>query len=304
MTVGHAPTSDTARELRAGPSDGVLPSRATIPPMPQPTLLDSHCHLTHDELAADLDGVIERAREAGVAAMVTIGTGVPDGEAAAEVAARFPRVVAFAAGLDPFTAAEAADEGRFDAALAALPGVLARPGAVALGEIGLDYHYDLGTPTEQLARFEPQLEMAVELDLPVVIHVRDAHEDLADALARHPRCRGVIHSFTGVAADAARYLQLGWSVAFNGIVTFRSADPLRAAARTVPIERLLVETDSPYLAPVPVRGRACEPAFVAHTARLLAEVRGEDPQELAARTTANARRLFGWPGDSSPPAGA
>lgn len=271
--------------------------------MPALSLIDSHCHLTHDDLAPELDAVVARAREAGVEGMVTIGTGIPDGEAAAAIAARYPGAVVFAAGLDPFTAAELDGRGRLDEALAALPGLLARPGAVALGEIGLDYHYDLGTPAEQLARFEPQLELAVELDLRVVIHVRDAHDDLAAALARHSRCRGVIHSFTGSVAHAGRYLDLGWSIAFNGIVTFRNAVALREAARAVPAERLLVETDSPYLAPVPLRGKRCEPAFVAHTLRCLAEVRGEEPGALARTTTENARRLFARVGGSSQPTG-
>jgi TatD DNase family protein len=164
---------------------------------------------------------------------------------------------------------------------------------VAVGEIGLDYHYDLDPRNVQAERFERQLELAVRFDLPVVIHVREAHDDMAAILEAHPRNRGVIHSFTGGPAEAERYLAIGWHLAFNGVLTFKNADDVREAARCVPLDRLLVETDSPYLAPGPKRGARCEPAFVVHTLQALAAARGEDLAVLESATTANARTLFG-----------
>jgi TatD DNase family protein len=253
-------------------------------------MIDTHCHLTHARFAADADGAIERARAAGVLACVTIGTGVDDGVRARELARRHAGYVFATAGLDPFSSHAAGDA--WDEAVAALAALFAEGGLAALGEVGLDYHYDLDPRPVQAERFERQLELAVRFDAPVVIHVREAHDDMAAILAAHPRNRGVIHSFTGRPADAERYLALGWLLAFNGVVTFRNAGDLREAARLTPIDRIVLETDSPYLAPIPVRGGRCEPAFVAHTLRALAAARGEDPETLRAATTENARGLF------------
>jgi TatD DNase family protein len=144
----------------------------------------------------------------------------------------------------------------------------------------------------QAERFERQLDLAVRLDLPVVVHVREAHDDLASILEAHPRSRGVIHSFTGGVAEAERYLRAGWSLAYNGVLTFKKAEGLREAARATPADRMLVETDSPYLAPVPLRGTRCEPAFVAHTLAALAAARGEPLADVDAATTRNAVELF------------
>jgi len=253
-------------------------------------VIDTHCHLTHAKFADDADAAIARALAAGVTACVTIGTGIDDAVRARDLASRHDGVVFATAGLDPFSSHAAGLA--FDDAYQALAELLRAGGFVGVGEIGLDYHYDLDARSVQAERFERQLDLAAELDLPVVIHVREAHEDMAATLAAHARNRGVIHSFTGHPADAARYLELGWLLAFNGVVTFKNADDVRAAARLVPIDRILVETDSPYLAPHPKRGLRCEPAFVAHTLVALAETRGEDVAVLEAATTANARRLF------------
>jgi TatD DNase family protein len=255
------------------------------------SLVDTHCHLTHPRLRDDAEGVVARARAAGLTACITIGTGVEDAERALELARRHPGFVHAAAGLDPFTAHAAGE--RFAEELERLGALLRAGGFRALGEIGLDYHYELDPPPVQAERLERQLELAAVLGLPVVIHVREAHADMAALLARHSAARGVIHSFTAGPAEAERYLDLGWHLAFNGVLTYRSADDVREAARLVPAERLLLETDSPYLAPAPVRGRTCEPAFVAHVRDRLAELRGEPPALVAERTTANARRLFG-----------
>jgi len=253
-------------------------------------VIDSHCHLTHDRFGSDLPEVLERARSAGVECCVTIGTGVEDATRALKLSRGSGDLIGCTAGLDPFSAHRAADE--FEESFDQLSTLLRGGGFRAVGEIGLDYHYDLDPRPVQRSRFEQQLGLAVELDLPVVIHVREAHDDMAEVLADHPKSRGVIHSFTAGPTEAERYLELGWFLAFNGVLTFKNADGVRQAARQVPEDRLLVETDSPYLAPVPFRGRRCEPAYVASTLEVLAGLRGVSPAEAARVTADNARRLF------------
>ncbi len=253
-------------------------------------MIDTHCHLTHKRFVDDADEVVARAQAAGVEVCVTIGTGVDDAQKAQELTQRFPGAVLASAGLDPFSSHAAGDA--FDAAFQALDELLRRGGFVAVGEIGLDYHYDLDSHDVQAERFERQLDLATTLKLPVVIHVREAHDDMAAILKAHSRSVGVIHSFTGGPAEAEGYLALGWYLAFNGVLTFNNAEQVREAARLAPLDRIVVETDSPYLAPNPKRGARCEPAFVAHTLEALAKVRGEDVSTLDAATTANARALF------------
>jgi TatD DNase family protein len=215
-------------------------------------MFDTHCHLTHRRFEGSTAEVVERARAAGLAGCITIGTGVADAAAARALAARYDGFVWCTAGLDPHTAHAVGD--RFPSELEALRALLAEGGFCALGEIGLDYHHDLAPRPVQAEQLASQLELAVELDLPVVIHVRDAHDDMVRVLAAHPASRGVIHSFTGGPREAERYLELGWSLAFNGVLTYPSAGPLVDAAREAPLDRVLVETDSPYLAPVPRAG--------------------------------------------------
>jgi TatD DNase family protein len=256
-------------------------------------MIDTHCHLTHARFATDREEAVSRARAAGVTACVTIGTGVEDASRASTLATAHPGVIFATAGLDPFSAHAAGD--RFDEALASLAALLGGGGFHAVGEIGLDYHYDLDPRPIQAERFERQLELAARLDLPVVVHVREAHADMASILEAHPRNHGVIHSFTGTPDEAERYLAAGWLLAFNGVLTFKNAGGVRDAARLTPSERLLVETDSPYLAPVPRRGQRCEPAFVAHTLAALAAARAEPVADVEAATTRNAIELFGLP---------
>jgi len=263
-------------------------------------MIDTHCHLTHSRIADDFEPALRRAAAAGVEACVTIGTGVADAEAGLELRRRAPGFVFCTAGIDPFHA-HAAGAG-FDAELERLEELLAGGGFVAVGEIGLDYYYDLDPREIQIARFAAQLDLAARAGLPVVIHVREAHEDMAAVLAEHPEVGGVIHSFTAGPPQAKRYLELGWLLAFNGVLTFKNSHTVRDVAGVAPVDRLLVETDSPYLAPVPVRGQRCEPAHVAHTLRRLAEIRGVTLAEMDARTTDNARRLFGLPAQVAKPA--
>lgn len=253
-------------------------------------MIDTHCHLTHSRLASDETTIVARAREVGLENCISIGTGVEDARRVRDLIARHGGFVQGTAGLDPFTCHAAGDA--FDDALAELTEVMDQGGFVGLGEIGLDYHYELDPPAIQADRFQRQLELARQRDLPVVIHVREAHEPMQRILTDHPKNRGVIHSFTGGPKEAEVYLELGWYLAFNGVMTFPKAPEVREAARLCPADRLLIETDAPYLAPVPLRGKRCEPAHVAHTLECLALTREEPSAELARVTTDNARRLF------------
>ncbi len=253
-------------------------------------MIDTHCHLTHPRFADDVDDVLARARAAGLEACVAIGTGVDDARAAAALARRHRGFVWCCAGIDPFTAHRLGNG--FARELERLRELLADGVFRGLGEVGLDYHYDLDEPGIQAERLERQLDLAVELDLPAVLHVREAHDDMASLLAARTDARGVVHSFTAGPREAERYLEMGWYLAYNGVVTFRNADDVREAAASTPADRLLVETDAPYLAPAPKRGRRCEPADVVRTVARLAELRGEPIAVLAGTVAANARTLF------------
>jgi len=255
--------------------------------------IDTHCHLTHRRFGDDADEAVRRARDAGLSGCISIGTGVDDAKRCLELSRNNPGFVHCTAGLDPFTANDAGP--RFPDELDALRDLLSNGGFCAVGEIGLDFHYDLQPRPVQKTQLARQLELAADLDLPVVIHVREAHEEMAALLEEHGTNRGVIHSFTAGPAEAERYLDLGWYLAFNGVLTFKNADDLREAARSTPKKRLLVETDSPYLAPVPHRGKRCEPALVLHTLERLAGLHGIPTEELGAITSENARRLFDLP---------
>jgi TatD DNase family protein len=258
-----------------------------------PAVIDTHCHLTHHCFADDLDVVMGRAREAGLTRVITIGTGIADAERGLTIAERHPGYVFNAAGLDPFACHDAGE--RFPDELARLDALLATKRFCALGEIGLEYHHRLNPHDLQQRQFEAQLDLAVRHDLPVVIHSRDAHPDVLTILRRNPQNRGVIHSFTGTPDDARAFLGLGWHLSFNGMVTFKANDALREAARIVPADRMLVETDAPFLAPMPHRGKRCEPGLVIHSLQLIAELRGERVEDLAAWTTRNATSLFRLP---------
>jgi TatD DNase family protein len=256
-------------------------------------LIDTHCHLTHDRFAGDLPQVIAAAQAVGVDQMLTIGTSIADGEQAAELHRQHPSTIWCSVGLDPFACHAAGAD--FPRELVRLEALLRQGDFCALGEIGLEYHHPLAAHSDQRVHLEAQLELARQLRLPVILHVRDAHEDMLDCLRLQHGSRGVVHSFDGTALHARAYLDLGWHLAFNGMVTFKPKDYLREAARLVPNDRMLVETDSPYLAPVPRRGSRCEPAFVVHTLQALAELRGQRPEDLGAWTSRTARLLFALP---------
>ena len=250
---------------------------------------DSHCHLDPMRYGADLADVLGRARAAGVTGLTVIGTRATDSEAAAELASREPGVVA-AGGLHPNDLAEIGPD-EWDR----IERLVASGRVAAVGETGLDWYRTTAAPDLQREFFDRHLRLAQRHGLPVVIHTRDSTRDVLDML-REAVSRGplvpVLHSFTGTAAEAAEAVDLGCHLGFAGMVTFRSSAALRAAAATVPLDRLLVETDSPFLSPEPLRGKRNEPAHVVHTARCLALARGEPLETLAAATTANARRVF------------
>jgi TatD DNase family protein len=250
---------------------------------------DSHCHLDPMRYGNELPQVIARARAAGVTSMAVIGTRIADSEAAAELATREPGIVS-AAGIHPNDVAEIAPD-EWDRIVR-----LVRSGRVAaVGETGLDWYRDAAPRDLQRDFFDRHLRLAGNLDLPVVIHMRDSVRDTLDML-RESLARGplvpVLHSFTGTAAEAAEAVEMGCWIGFAGMVTFRSAGDLREVAKSVPLDRLLIETDSPFLSPEPERGRRNEPAHLIHTARCLAIARGEPLDRFAAATTANAARVF------------
>ena len=255
-------------------------------------MIDSHCHLADEAFAGDLDAAVARAREARLStALCILSAGdEPEAERARRVTTAWP-AVRFATGVHPHTAGPfAADPAR---AANVVRMADAECNACAIGEIGLDYHYDYAPRPVQQAVFAAQVDLARTRDLPVIIHTRDATEDTFAILRDAPGVRGVFHCFTGDADMARRALEIGFYVSFAGIVTFPKADALREAARLIPADRLLIETDSPYLAPVPYRGKRNEPAFVARTLETLALVRGESPETLELAVDHNFERLFG-----------
>ena len=244
-----------------------------------PSWFDNHCHL-----GDDADEVVARARAGGVVGMVTVGCDLADSRAAVATASRHDDVWA-TAGVHPHEASGGVD---------GLVDLLADPRVVAVGEAGLDFHYDHSPRDAQRDAFAAQIGLANAHDLPLVIHTREAWDETFAILdAEGVPARTVFHCFTGGPAEAAEGLARGALLSFSGIVTFRTAEDLRAAAATCPLDRAMVETDSPYLAPVPHRGRPNEPAHVALVGAAVAEAMGRPVDEVAAATTANARAFYG-----------
>ena len=251
-------------------------------------LFDSHLHLTDSSFEEDRIEILSRARDAGVAGMVTVASDLEDARAALRLADDTPGLWS-TAGLHPHDA-RAFDSARDPDALRSLA---TEPSVVAIGETGLDYFYDNSPRAQQGEAFEAQLEVAAETGLPAVVHSRASDADTVSFIRRFAgRVRGVLHCFSGGEALLDAGLDEGWFVSFSGIVTFKKFgdDEL---VRRVPEERLLIETDSPYLAPVPKRGKRNEPAFLRHTCEAVASIRGTTPEALAERTAENACRLYG-----------
>jgi TatD DNase family protein len=252
-------------------------------------LIDSHCHLNYEGLVDRQDEVLASARERGVDGFLNISTRVSEWDDVIAVAERNADVWA-TVGVHPHEA-----DAHPDLGAAALTDAAAHPRVVAIGECGLDYHYDKSGRAAQRERFEAHIEAARSSSLPLVIHTRDAEDDTAAILGKAVNqggISGVLHCFTGSADLARKGLDLGFYVSLAGIVTFKNATELQDIARWLPIDRMLVETDSPFLAPVPHRGKTCEPAFVADTTAFVADLRGEEPEALAQATTSNFFQLF------------
>lgn len=252
-------------------------------------LFDSHCHVDDAKFDADRDDALARMLERGVTRYAVIGSDMASSRHAADFAAAHNGCYA-AVGIHPHEA-KTMQDGDLDL----LARWLKEDKVVALGEIGLDYYYDLSPREVQMDVCEKQMELAWQLNVPVAYHVRDAHQDMLDLLKRHrgKLIGGIIHCFSGSWEIAKEYLKLGYYISFAGPVTFKKAPKLQEAAINVPRERLLVETDSPYLAPEPVRGRRNEPANVRYVAEKIAALRGESLEELAAYTTRNAMEVYG-----------
>jgi TatD DNase family protein len=252
-------------------------------------LIDSHCHLNYDGLVERQDEVLDAARARGVRGFLNISTRQSEWGAIVATAERHPDVWA-SVGVHPHEA-----DAHPDLGAAALVEGSDHPRVVAIGECGLDYHYDHSERGAQRERFHAHIEAARQTGLPLIVHTREAEEDTAEILGEAVRgggVTGVFHCFTGTAELARTALDLGFFISLSGIVTFKNAHDLQETAKWLPADRMLVETDSPFLAPVPHRGQLCEPAFVADTAAFVAELRGEEPERLGEATSENFFRLF------------
>jgi TatD DNase family protein len=252
-------------------------------------LIDSHCHLNYPGLAEDQAGVLARAREAGVTGMLGISTKLREWAEVIAVAEREPDVWA-TIGIHPHEA-----DAHADIDTAKLVEAAAHPKVIGIGETGLDYYYDHSDRAQQQRSFRSHIAASRQTGLPLIVHTRDAEADTT-AIMREEMGKGaypgVIHCFTASRDFAEVALDLGFYISLSGIVTFKNARDLQETAKFVPADRLLIETDAPFLAPVPVRGKTCEPAFVTHTARFVAELRGVPPQELMQTTADNFFTLF------------
>lgn len=252
-------------------------------------MIDTHCHLTDPRLFNQLDGVLARCAEVGVTQIVTIGTDFNDGKAAIELC-RWHKIVRCVVGVHP----NHSQDVQLDEVLK-LKEMLANPAVVAAGEMGLDYIHKFAPRTHQMHVFVRQLEIAREMDMPVVIHCREAIDDALKVMKSFTGLSAVFHCFTGTADEAKRITAAGYLLGFTGPITFKKNDELREIVKETPMDRILVETDAPYLTPEPMRKiKTNEPSFVVHTARVVAEVKGVSYEEIDRITSENARRFYRW----------
>jgi TatD DNase family protein len=249
-------------------------------------LIDTHAHIHFDQFRDDIDGVLERAHAAGVEKMLVVGVNETDSAEAIAVARAYNNLWS-TVGLHPHDA-----DGGYEA-LEEIARLAELEKVVAIGECGLDNYKSETDPDDQERALRFQIELGLERDLPMIFHVRDAFDAFFRILDEYPDTRGLVHSFTAGVPELEGSLDRGLHIALNGIMTFTRDERQLEASRRVPLDRLILETDSPFLAPVPKRGQVNEPAYVAHTAAFLAELRGESLEDLSAATTANAERLFG-----------
>lgn len=252
-------------------------------------LIDSHCHIDGKKFDADRDAVLSRMRESGVVKAICVGDSMKGSASSLHLAQKHPGFLFAAVGVHPH---EAKDFALTD--LNQLEAWLELPEVVAIGEIGLDYHYDFSPRERQQEAFLAQLDFAAEKQVPVIYHVREAHGDTISMLEEMGDMLppGVMHCYGGSIESAKRYLDMGLYISFAGAVTFKNAHKLQEVAKYIPDDRIMVETDAPYLTPEPFRGRRNEPAFVEHTARFVASLRNADYEEFAALTAKNAEKLF------------
>jgi TatD DNase family protein len=252
------------------------------------SLVDSHCHLDDPQFDPDREAVVERALAAGVTRMLAVGTGdgPPDLEAGIRLAEAYEPVLA-TVGVHPHDARQVEAD-----TWTRMEELLGHPKVVAVGEIGLDYHYDKSPRDQQRAAFIEQMRIARQARKPIVIHTREAWEDTWRLLEEHWEGGGIMHCFSGGPAEARRALDMGFYLAFGGVVTFPKAERVRQAALMTPLDRLLIETDAPYLAPVPLRGKTNEPSFVPHVAAKIAELRNISLAQVAETCSDNTVRLF------------
>ncbi len=251
-------------------------------------MIDSHCHLICPEFEKDLDHVISRAKNAGVTTVITISDSNKDIDPGLQLAEKYEHIYC-TAGVHPHHAKD------FDAErdLAHMRTASAHPKCIAIGEIGLDYHYMLSPKETQQRVFEQQLVLARELNLPAVIHCREAVEDVWTIVSHVQPQKLVLHCCTEKWGDVERFVQAGYLLSFTGIVTYPKSDSIRDTVKQCPIESMMVETDAPFLAPVPHRGKRCEPAYVIEVAKKIAEVKGMTLEEVDAQTTKNTLEFFG-----------
>ncbi len=258
-------------------------------------LIDTHCHLTFEQLADDVEAVVERSRAAGVTGWITIGTDIEQNQKAVVLANKFENMYA-AVGIHPHEAKDVTDQ-----MLAQLKELAQNPKVVAIGETGLDFHYNFSKQPAQKQVFAAHLQIAKELDLPVIIHSRQAFDETMDILEQFVQANGplkgvVFHCFGGSAEQAKIVLDHGFYISFTGVVTFKNADHARAAAQIVPTDRLMIETDCPYMSPEPMRKQKInEPALMVHTAKFLAELKQIDLPDFARAVTATSKQFFGLP---------
>lgn len=251
-------------------------------------LIDTHAHLQDENLLPDIDQVLDRAEEAGIEKIICVGYDMESSQQALQLARKYQQVAAVA-GIHPHEA-----EGINDKMLADLYRMAEDPLVLAIGEIGLDYYRDLSPRDKQADAFRAQIKIACELCKPIVIHDRDAHQDVLDIIKKEKagRNEGIMHCYSGHWPLAMELMKEGFYISFAGPLTFKNAQKTREVAIKLPLDRILVETDCPYLAPEPFRGKRNEPAYIAYVAKMLAEIRGQSETEIAYITNRNARKVF------------
>lgn len=255
------------------------------------TLVDSHCHLNYPDFAGDQKAVIDRARQAGISTLLTVNTRLSESEELQNLADTYPFIYC-SVGIHPHDAEEHLKTHSTEELYTIMVNHTQHPKVVGIGETGLDYYYDHSPKEAQIESFQTHLRICEETRLPCIIHTRQADEDTITCLKKFSRATGVFHCFSGSVELARQALDLGFYLSFSGIVTFKNASDLRDVVRFAPLDRILVETDAPFLAPIPHRGQRNEPAFTRHTAEKVAEIKGLSLEDVATQTTTNFFDLF------------